>query len=123
MILICFEESEKDSWGYANWLVRGYLEQVGHEVRDDAELAYVIEVGISHGALLLYMETPALVDRLLPIMLRVADEATAGKRQVDVEGRTLDETAQIQFRERMAELKELIIQFQAKRSSQSTKPA
>ena len=98
MIIITFDDDAKNARFHANWVGYGYLEQVKREVLEDPDLVYELERGMGCSGLSLESQPPAILDRLLSVMRRVADEAAAGKRQVDVEGRVLDDTAQSQFR-------------------------
>ncbi|HEU5218533.1 MAG TPA: hypothetical protein VFU23_07730 [Gemmatimonadales bacterium] len=97
-----------DFWGVAGWAFDGYLDHVLAEVGDDPELRYIVEQAMALNGLHIERQGPRQLERLAPILLRVADEVVAGSRSVRVEGRTLDDRSQIQFRRAVEELRILL---------------
>jgi len=103
--------NDKDGWGVAGWAFRGYLDHVLAEVRDDPALAYVLEQAMALDGLHLSLKNPVDVQRLRPVLVRVADEVISGVRRVRVEGRMLDDRSQDQFREAVTELRALFARW------------
>ena len=99
---------EHGPWVVARWAFQGYLEQVLTEVEGDAPLAHAVEEALALDGLHLHLTDPAVVRRLLPVLRRVADEVVSGARPARVDGRTLDERSQAQFRQAVAELGALL---------------
>ena len=96
------------AWGVAGWAFRGYLNEVLAEVRHDPGLAYAIEQALALDGLHLPLLDPAVVRRLVPALIRVADEVVRGGRPVRANGRVLDRDSQTQFRDAVAELRALL---------------
>jgi hypothetical protein len=98
-------------WLVARWAFRGYLDHVLAEVRDDPALADAVEAAIDFDGLLLDTTDLAIVERLRPVLVHVADEVVSGVRRVHVEGRILDDKSQEQFREAVAELRTMFARW------------
>ena len=92
-------------WVVAGWAFRGYLEQVLAEVRRDPDLTYTVEEALALDGLHLPMLDAAIARRLLPTLMRVADEVVAGARPIRANGRLLDNGSQEQVRRAVAELR------------------
>ena len=95
-------------WVVAGWAFRGYLDQVLAEVRGDPALASTVEEALALKGLHLPLTDPAVVRRLVPVLLRVADEVVRGARPVRADGRLLDDVSQEQFRHAVAELRAIL---------------
>jgi hypothetical protein len=98
-----------DFWGAAGWVFHGYLEQVRDEIGHDSELHFIVEQGMALHGLHLDRLAAEQLDRLGPVLLRVADEIVAGQRPVRQEARgMLSEDSQAQFRSAVDELRSLL---------------
>ena len=92
-------------WHVARWAFRGYLHHVLPELRYDRALTDVVELAIDFDGLHLDLADPVAVERLRPVLVRVADEVISGDRHVRVAGRVLDDRSQEQFRQAVAQLR------------------
>ena len=97
-----------EPWVFARWVFRGYLDHVCAEVRDDVELTYVLEEALALDGLHLPLGDATMVQRLGPILLRVAEDVVNGKRLAHTEERVLDERSQAQFRCAVALLRSML---------------
>jgi hypothetical protein len=104
-------EDERESWVVARWAFCSYLGNVEAHLRDDPELLHTIESAIALDGLHLSLIESSVVDRLLPILLRVADEVEAGTSVASVEGNALEPESQAQFQEAVRELRLRLRQF------------
>ena len=95
-------------WVVAGWAFRGYLDQVLAAVRGDSALTYTVEKALALDGLHFPRIDPAVVRRLVPVLLRVADEVVSGSRPARSEGRILDDRSQEQFRQAVAELRAIL---------------
>jgi hypothetical protein len=92
-------------WVVARWAFQGYLDFVLEEVLDDEVLTYVVEEALALDGLHLPLTDATIVQRLGPVLIRVADEVMSGARPARVVGRVLDDASQAQFRQAVAELR------------------
>ncbi len=99
---------ESEGWVVARWAYCGILEHVQEEVREDYDLHYCVEEAIALDGLHLDLLESGLTSRLVSVLLRVANEVVAGSRAVRVDGRTLDEPSQAQFRKSVGDLRSLL---------------
>jgi len=100
--------AEHEPWMVARWAFRGYLEHVLAEVSRDKELTFAIEEALALDGLHLPLLDPAVVRRLMPTLVRVAEEVVRGERQVQANGLILRGSSQDQFRQAVAELREIL---------------
>jgi hypothetical protein len=110
--VICFGPERDQVWGVAGWAFNGFLDHVLEEL-SDADLRYVVQQAMALNGLHFHLE-PETKARLIPIVVRVAEEVTDGKRLVSVEGRVLDERSQEQFRGAVAKLRDLALRHAAR---------
>jgi len=100
--------NEHPPWVVARWAFQGYLEYVLEEVRNDEVLTFVVEEALALDGLHLPLTDATIVQRLCPVLLRVADDVVSGARPARVEGRLLDDASQAQFRQAVEELRCLL---------------
>src|SRR4051812_18145057 len=102
---------DEHGWKVAGWGFQGYLGHVLAEVRYDRALVDTVQTAIAcHGLHLDHIDHVTL-ERLRPVLLRIADAVISGVRHVQVDGRTLDAGRQDQFRRAVGELRELFTQW------------
>jgi len=109
--VISIGESEEDVWLVAGWAYRGVLDHLREAVKGQADLEQAIGKAEIFQALSFDRLEPGIADRLARALLCIIDEIVAGMRQVQVDGRILDETRQTQFREAAAELRPVIVRW------------
>jgi hypothetical protein len=108
MPAISFEGQQ--AWVVARWAFCAYLDHVREEVRDSPDLVQTVERAMALDGLHLSLLDADVTDRLMPILLRVADEVVAGLSPARVEGKVLDSRSQAQFQEAVRELRQFLRQ-------------
>lgn len=111
MGVISLADEPGADWGVARWAFCGYLEHVRKAVRGDRELEHCIDEAMALDGLHFPLLPGSVVGRLVPVLRRVADEVVEGRRQVQVEGRLLDERAQDQFAQAVLRLRVLLEKY------------
>lgn len=109
---ITFDKTDPErTWSSANWVFNGVLDHVLSTHADDAECVerltgckYRQNVPMKY----IEEENGGLFDRVVSYFLEACDHAANGEFKVSVNGETLDEESQTQFREAISDLRQLL---------------
>jgi hypothetical protein len=108
-VIVTRSEAKPDEiWRVARWAFSLILGAAAASSEDDPEIRVIFEQARALDGLHFYLLEPLQARAARRVLLAVARRAAAGELPVVIEGRTLDEASQAQFREASKELVQIL---------------